>query len=286
MVAVLALTALLGPVPSAIELNVEAQQPETLSLLGAPLFPPRLSREERAAADAAMRTAHAQYMKTPNDVAAIVALADAHVAFGRVGDAIEIVTRGLEVNADEPRLLANRASGFILLRKFDLAQRDARNAIEKVPSAHCTLGFSQYLAGAFPHAQASYAKCADPGIFGYLSARRAGATATRPEVGSETMKAEQDIRLPGSTTPKRTKAQVSLGAAYAAAAELLIEGKNEEATDRLKAIVEKNRNEWMDPSYIAAEADYARLNRPARRKQAPSYPSPSLVSCVSTSGAR
>jgi tetratricopeptide (TPR) repeat protein len=271
MMVVVALTALLGPVLSAIEVNVEGlvpsgieervegQQPETLSLLGEPLRPPKLSKDERAKADEAMRTAHAQYTKTPNDVSAIVGLAQAHEAFGRVGDAIEILTRGLEVNAEDLQLLAERARGFILLRKFDLAQRDARKAIDTVPSASCTLGLAQYLAGAYPHAQTSYAKCAEPGMFGYLAARRAGATATRPDAGGESTKAEQAVRLPGSVTPKRTKVQVSLGAAYAAAAELLIEGKNGEATDRLKTIVEKNRNEWMDPSYIAAEAEYARL---------------------------
>ena len=243
MMAALALAALLGAVPSAIDMNVEGQQPETLSLLGHPLVPPRLSKDERAKADDAMRTAHAQYMKTPNEVPAIVALSQAHVAFGRVGDAIEIVTRGLQVNADDPQLLAERASGFILLRKFGLAQRDAQKAVEKVPSAYCTLGLAQFLAGAYPHAQASYAKCTDPGIFGYLSARRAGATAARPEVSPD-----------------------SPAAAYLAAAELLIEGKTEDATRRLKEIVERNRNEWMDPSYIAAEADYARLYKPPRKK--------------------
>jgi tetratricopeptide (TPR) repeat protein len=219
------------------------QQPETLSLIGEPLRPPKLSADERAKADEAMRAAMAAYAKTPNDVASIVALADAHVTFGRVGDAIEILTRGLEVNADDPRLLAERGRDFVLLRKFDLAQRDLRKAVETIPSAHCALGFAQYLTGAFPHAQSSYAKCSDPGIFGYLSARRAGAAAARPEVERE-----------------------SLAAAYLAAAELLVEGRKEDATRRLEEMVEKKRREWMDPGYIAAEADYARLYKPPRRK--------------------
>ena len=88
----------------------------------------------------------------------------------------------------------------------------------------------------------------DPGIFGYLAARRAGATAARPDVGRDPAKPEQDVRLPGSVTRKPTKAELSLTAAYIAAAELLIEGKNEDATRRLEEIVEKHRKEWMDPS--------------------------------------
>lgn len=243
------------------------QQPETLSLLGEPLRAPKLSKEDRAAADEAMRVAHAQYEKTPNDVPSIVALAQAHLAFGRVGDAVEILTRGLEVQVDEARLLAERGRGFVLLRKFELAQRDLRKAVEKVPEAHCSLGLAQYLAGAYPHAQASYAKCADPGIFGYLAARRAGATVARPDVAGETTRREQDVRLPGSVTPKRTTPHGSLSADYLAAAELIIDGKKDEATARLKTIVEKNRNAWMDPIYIAAEADYARLYKPPRKRK-------------------
>lgn len=242
------------------------QQPETLSLLGEPLRPPKLSSDERAKADEEMRAAMAAYAKTPNDVTSIVALADAHITFGRVGDAIEILTRGLEVNADEPRLLAERGRGFVLLRKFELAQRDLRKAVEKIPSAHCTLGFAQYLTGAYPHAQSSYAKCADPGPFGYLSARRAGASASRPDAGTPSASPEE-IRMPGTVTRKPAKTPTSLAAPYLAAAELLIEGNKEEATGRLKTIVEKNRNAWMDPIYIAAEADYARLYKPPRKRR-------------------
>ena len=55
---------------------------------------------------------------------------------------------------------------------------------------------------------------------------------------------------------------------YMAAVELLVSGDQQKAVERLKRIVEKNRrNDWMEPSYIAAEADYARLYKPTRKKK-------------------
>jgi len=244
-----------------------SQQPETLSLLGEPLYPLPLSKSDRAQADETLRAAHAAYEKDPNAVANVLALARAHLAFGRVGDAIEIVTHGLEANADDPQLLRERGRGYILIRKFDIAQRDLRKSAEKAPEANCDLALAQYLAGAFPHAQASYAHCKDPGVFGYLSARRAGATAERPPV-ARPQTGPEEIRMPGSPAPQKEKARPPLATDYLDAAELLIAGKKDEATSRLKDIVQKHRRgEWMDPAYIAAEADYARVYKPPRKKK-------------------
>jgi tetratricopeptide (TPR) repeat protein len=243
-----------------------AQQPETLSLLGEPLYPLSLSKSARAQADETLRTAHAAYAKTPNDVAAILALARAHLAFGRVGDAIEILTHGLEANPENAELLLERGRGYISIRKFDVAQRDLRNAADTLPPAHCALGLAQYLAGAFPHAQASFARCTDPGVFGYLSARRAGATAERPAIVRPEAQAEE-IRMPGSPAPKKEEARPPLATDYLDAVELLIAGNKDEATSRLENIVRKHRNEWMDAAYIAAEADYARVYKPPRKKK-------------------
>jgi tetratricopeptide (TPR) repeat protein len=220
------------------------QQPETLSLLGEPLYPFSLSKAARAKADEDLRTAHAAYAKTPNDVAAIIALEQAHLAFGRVGDSIEILTHGLEANPDDPRLLLERGRDYIRIRKFEVAQRDLEKAAAALPNASCALGFARYLAGAYARAQASYAACREPGLFGYLSARRAGqASAPRP----------------AESAP--------VAAAYLDAVERLLEGNADEATKRLKEIVGKHRSDWMEPAYIAAEADYAKLYKPPRRKK-------------------
>ena len=58
-------------------------------------------------------------------------------------------------------------------------------------------------------------------------------------------------------------------ATYLDAAERLIKGDTAGAKELLKQIIEKDRNHWMDPVYIAAEADYARLLKaePKKRKK-------------------
>ena len=66
--------------------------------------------------------------------------------------------------------------------------------------------------------------------------------------------------MPGSPAPRKEPPKAPLAADYLDAAELIIEGKTDAARDRLKDIVRKHRkNEWMEPAYVAAEADYARL---------------------------
>ncbi len=57
-----------------------------------------------------------------------------------------------------------------------------------------------------------------------------------------------------------------MAATYLDAAERLIQGKREAAKDLLKEIVEKDRNNWMEPVYIAAEADYARILKAEGKK--------------------
>src|SRR4029078_11506738 len=123
------------------------------------------------------------------------------LGFGPCGDAVEILPQGREPNADDPQLLRDRGRGYILIRKFDIAQRDLRKSAEKAPEGTCALAVAQYLAGASPHAQASYAHCQDPGVFGYLSARRAGASDERPPVARPPT-GPAEIRMPGSTAPK------------------------------------------------------------------------------------
>ena len=58
-----------------------------------------------------------------------------------------------------------------------------------------------------------------------------------------------------------------MAADYMDAIERLLAGDQDAARDRLKKLVEKHRrNEWMEPVYIAAEADYARVKKPDRRR--------------------
>jgi tetratricopeptide (TPR) repeat protein len=245
------------------------QQPETMSLLEKPLFAPPLSSAERSNREAALAAARAASSRDPSSVDAVLALARAHMALGRVGDSLEVVTRALENKPDDPRLALERGRGLIVIRKFELAARELRKPAETLPDASCALGLAQYLAADYPHARESLARCPDPGIFAYLADWRTGPSAMpRPVVSSvPTPDPSAAIRLPGATTKPGPAMRTPMTATYLDAAERLIKGNTEAAKGELKQIVEKNRNAWMDPVYIAAEADYARVLKAEPRKK-------------------
>ncbi|HWK11929.1 MAG TPA: tetratricopeptide repeat protein [Vicinamibacterales bacterium] len=236
------------------------QQPETMSLLGDPLYAPKLSREARVAADAELARAHAAYTARPSGVPEILALARAHLALGRVGDALILLTQGLETNPDAPELLLERGRGYILIRKFDVAARDLGKAAAKLPEARCSLALAQYLAADYARARVSYKGCQEPGVFAYLAERRAGGTTSeRPVPDGAAPASSPVIRFPGTVAQSKDAAPEPLSATYLSAIEALLEGRSDEARERLKKLVERNRGEWMQPAYIAAEADYAKL---------------------------
>ena len=263
MVRVLVVAALLMPALS----YVEGQQPETLSLLGEPLYARKLPKSERAQADAELARAHADYTKQPAAPDAILALARAHLTLGRVGDAVVILTHGLEVNADEPRLLLERGRGYLTLRKFAPAQRDFRKAAEKSADAQCGVALTEYLTADFERARTSFSGCANAGILGYLAERRTGRTpATTPTADGPLPSSSAEVRLPGTVATNKSEPARPIAASYLAAIERLLSGDENGARDTLKKIVEKNRGDWMEPAYIAAEADYARLKKPSGRR--------------------
>jgi tetratricopeptide (TPR) repeat protein len=243
------------------------QHPETLSLLGEPLFPPPLSKADKARANADLAAARAGYDKQPSAPSAILALQDAYRALGRIGDALEVLTHGLEANADEPRLLLARGRGYISIRKFEVASRDLAKAAETLPAARCALGLSQYLSADYTRAADTYATCGDPGVFAYLASRRAGKPVTaRPVPSGPPPTPATTIKLPGSVSSPESDAAKPIAAHYMEAVERLLAGDEETARQRLKKIVEKNRRDWMEPAYIAAEVDYVRLKKTEKRK--------------------
>lgn len=257
----LAVTALPG---IAVGFHAQQQQPETLSLLGRDLYPPPIPAGERRDREEALLSARAAYGKDRANVDSILALARADLGMGHVGDAVEILTRGLEAVPDDPRLDLERGRDLIVMRKFDHAQRDLRKAIGKEPEAECALGLALYLGADFPRAQASFATCEHPGIFGYVSALRAGtAKPARPEVEEEPADSSTSVlRLPGSVLSRSAAHRAPMSANYMDAMERLMAGKKDRARDLLKEIVEKHVDRWMEPVYIAAEVDYSKLRKP------------------------
>jgi len=223
------------------------QQPETLSLLGEPLHAPKLPKAARAAADAELQRAHAAYIAKPSGVAEILALHRAHLALGRVGDSLVVLTHGVEANPDAPELHLERGRGYILIRKFAVAQRDLAKATEKLPDARCALGLAEYLAGDFARARATITGCPEPGVFGYLAERRGGGSPGQPPIAvGRTPPSSPALRFPGALAKEDAAASQPIATRYLEAIERLLDRATEEgrakaedeARARLKQILE------------------------------------------------
>ena len=244
------------------------QQPETMSLVKQLLYPPPVTRAERARLEDEIAQARAAVGRDPSNADAVLRLARAQRGLGHIGDALETLTRGIEGKADTPAVRLERGRGFIVIRKFDLAQRELRKAADRLPEAHCDIAFSLYLLADYKQSHDEYGKCKDPGLFGYLAARRAGVDAgPMPPIPDETAAEEQAVRLPGSIAAKPRKPESSIYRVYMDAVDRLIANDKKGAHDLLKPLVEKHKDRWMEPIYIAAEADYARVFKPEREKK-------------------
>jgi tetratricopeptide (TPR) repeat protein len=244
------------------------QQPETLSLLEEPLYAPPVSKAERARLEGEIVEARADVSRDPANAGAVLRLARAQRDLGRIGDALETLTRAIEGKADTPAVHLERGRGFIAIRKFELAQKESRKAAETLPEAHCDIAFALYLLADYTRAHEEYGRCADAGLFGYLAARRAGAAAGgRPDAPPDPGRRNSDVRFPGSVSSKSSREAPSLAAKYADAVERLIANEKDPAKDLLKSIVEKHKSMWMEPAYVAAESDYARILKTEPKKK-------------------
>lgn len=269
--------------PFLLLLAIVLQQPETLSLLDTDLYAPSFPREVRQKLEADLADTRAAYQKDPKNADAAIAYVRAQVAIGHVGDAIESLAHAIAANPDDQRLVFERAQALVIYRKLDAAERDARKVLDTIPDANCTLGLTLYLKMQFADSRRAYEKCKAPGLFKYLADRRAGGTAVaRPDLsGIDEQAPPEDIKLPGSVSTRPKKPIKTMTVAYVEAVETMAEekkpparGRKDQAEDTLREIVEKNENRWMEPIYIAAEADYARIlkaegkfKKPGERKK-------------------
>jgi len=261
----------------ALSLLLAMQQPETMSMLEQPLYAPSFPHAVREQLEADLASARTAHQKDPHNADAAIALVHADMAIGHVGDALELLSRTIEAHPDDNRLFLERARALIVYRKFEPASRDARRVVDAFPDAPCVLGLALYLNGDFPPARDAYAKCANPGVFRYLADRRAGGSSVpRPDVSSAPDgTVTPPIVLPGTVKHPTEKRGGSMTSTYLDAGEKIAARKPRDAEPALKAIVEKDQNRWMEPVYIAAEADYARIlkaagrfKKPGRKKQA------------------
>lgn len=271
----------------------QAQQPETLSLLGTPLFAPPIDSDARRQLEADLTAARAAYKEKP-DADRALRVAQVSVSLGHLGDAIEIETRAIEAFPNDLRLYAARGRTFITLRKFDLAVRDLSRTAQPAegqpaaldPALQYDLGLAHYLKGEFgPAAQAleTFLKSAtDPeartaaDFWLYISLQRLGrhdeANRIVQQLSSENASDDpyvQVLQYYKGTRPENSldvKGAGGVTAAYGIAARGLWTGAVHEARTSFKRIVEKDVKEWTVPAYIAAEAELARLT-PAERKK-------------------
>jgi tetratricopeptide (TPR) repeat protein len=282
MVMTFVTVALLAGLAGSAAGGIEGQQPETMSLLETELYAPSFPRDVRTKLDAEFAAARDAYAKDPASADAAIAYVRAEVALGRVGDALESLAHAIEVKPDDDRLVLERAKALVIYRKFDAAERDARKVLDTQPESSCTLGLVLYLKMQFPESRGAYEKCKAPGVFRYLADRRAGGTSVpRPDLATDEAPPGPDLKMPGSVSVHREKPKLTMTAAYVQAVETIAaekkppaKGRKDPAEDTLKEIVEKDGNRWMEPIYIAAEADYARIlkaegkfKRPAGRKK-------------------
>src|SRR5262249_19721242 len=146
--------------------------------------------------------------------------------------------------------------------------RELRKAAETLPEAHCDVAFTLYLLADFTQSRDEYGKCAEPGMFGYLAARRSGAAAgPRPAPPPDPDRGTADIKLPGTVASKPEREKPSLAKSYMDAVDHLLANQAPAAKDLLKPLVEKHKSQWMEPVYVAAEADYARILKAEPRKK-------------------
>lgn len=108
--------------------SAAAQAPEATSLLGRPLAPPSLPAERRAALEADLQKARAEYEKDPAKADAIIWLGRRTAYLGRYREAIAVFTEGISKHPDDARLYRHRGHRYISVREFDRAVADLAKA--------------------------------------------------------------------------------------------------------------------------------------------------------------
>lgn len=267
------------------------QQPETLSLLGKPLFPPSIDSDTRKQLEADAAAARAAY-NVKADADAALRLAGLTWSLGRFGEAIEIYTRAIEAYPNDARLYAARGKAFITFRKFDLAVRDLSKAAQPPegkpvaidPDLQYDLGLAHYLKGEFSPAAGAFRSCVKAAkeqerlsaasFWLYASLQRMHKPDEANQVLQQVPTSADDpyakvLQVYKGTLPEsslETKGVNGVTTAYGIAVRGLWSGAVHDARTSFKRIVEKEVKNWTVPAYIAAEAELARLTPAERRK--------------------
>jgi tetratricopeptide (TPR) repeat protein len=121
-----------------------------------------VAREADEEATAAIAEADAALAGDPENIDLVVAAAQARAGLWQYNEAIEIFTRGMEIDPDDWRLYRHRGHRFISTRRFDWAIDDLERAVELDPygfNSSYHLGLAYFLSGQFDKAADEYARC-------------------------------------------------------------------------------------------------------------------------------
>jgi tetratricopeptide (TPR) repeat protein len=108
------------------------QRPEAISLLGQPLHPPELSKEQKEKLLEQYLGAKANYDTDPSSPDHSIWFGRRAAYLWRYREAIEIFSKAIEGHPNDARLYRHRGHRYITVRKFDKAIEDLRKAADLI----------------------------------------------------------------------------------------------------------------------------------------------------------
>jgi len=119
----------LRPVASSQEpTTTENDRPEAISLLGKPLYRPKLPPETQKKLEADLARARAEYEADPDNPETLIWLGRRTAYLWRYREAIEIYSRGIKKHPGNAKLYRHRGHRYLSIRKFDQAIADLERA--------------------------------------------------------------------------------------------------------------------------------------------------------------
>ena len=110
--------------------QTDKPQAVATSLLGRPLYPPKLTDESRARLEENLARVQADFDREPNNPDAIIWLGRRTAYLGRYREAIAIYAEGIRKYPDDSRLYRHRGHRYLSVREIDPAIADLTKAAQ------------------------------------------------------------------------------------------------------------------------------------------------------------